>query len=412
MRGIVERESRPDVVRILRVARVVHERLGQSVQTIVMTCGTVRDVPRVHRAVKLPGIRLIVVHRRIALVGVDMTAEDQVYRVLQKDGFEDIFALSADRGALVLVGYVPRSVAGDDDPGSLGAVDCRKVGGEPLRLLVAEGGERSRVLGLTSAWLIGGDKAVSEIGLCVEADEVSHAVVVAVPEVLETARRSRRHTEVVPVSGEVGLARHADTDIIGEVVSLVRRTAVVAIGFVVARAYHVGFVAGNGGHLVIELVQNPFVNGGTLRKRRVGYVAANLLLQPVVRIRNVASMHEELVRLLVVLKTLNSIALTRYKRVGGTLADGGGETTPSHGPQIHNDSDDKRLVVARNPGSCEVVDLRMARRQAEVVGRVWAQIRELDMVVVCRRRLIRDGLVAPDKLCEVLRLPDMVSFGV
>lgn len=49
-------------------------------------------------------------------------------------------------------------------------------------------------------------EAVAEISLGVDGDEVCHAVVVGVPEVLETSRGTARHSEAVAVAGEVGLA--------------------------------------------------------------------------------------------------------------------------------------------------------------------------------------------------------------
>lgn len=120
-------------------------------------------------------------------------------------------------------GAVHRSVAHDDNPGSLGTVDTLKIFLQPLVLLVgrgvrhvadtaegtAVGDEGLRLLGVS---LITGDilgegplGALGVIGLTVQGDKVSKAVVEGVPEVTDTAGLLTWHAESVLVGSEVSV---------------------------------------------------------------------------------------------------------------------------------------------------------------------------------------------------------------
>lgn len=69
---------------------------------------------------------------------------------------------------------------------------------------------------------------MSEVGLGIDLDIVDHSVIERVPEVAKAVGFLARHPEVVPIAGEVCLARHADGHGVCDVVGLVRGSAVVA----------------------------------------------------------------------------------------------------------------------------------------------------------------------------------------
>lgn len=68
---------------------------------------------------------------------------------------------------------------------------------------------------------------MAEVGLSIESDIVHHAVIEGVPEVFETAGLGTGHAEMVAEAREVGLTRHANGHVVGDVVRLVRGTTVV-----------------------------------------------------------------------------------------------------------------------------------------------------------------------------------------
>lgn len=94
---------------------------------------------------------------------------------------------------------------------------------------------------------------------------------------------------MVSVAREVGLARHADLLGVGNVAGLVSGTAIVTVRFVVARSDHVRLDRRDGRHLIVEVVQDALVHLVAIRNGRVGKEAANLLLQPGVRVSNITS---------------------------------------------------------------------------------------------------------------------------
>ena len=53
---------------------------------------------------------------------------------------------------------------------------------------------------------------------------------------------------------------NANIGCVGDVLSLVGSPAIVTVGFMISEANHVRFRGGDGGHLVLELVQNRFIH--------------------------------------------------------------------------------------------------------------------------------------------------------
>jgi hypothetical protein len=123
----------------------------------------------------------------------------------------------------------------NDDPRGLAAVNRRQVLLKPVGLRILQCGERTSILALTATRLVGGDDAVAQVGLRVQLDVVDHTVVERVPEVAQSLGLRARHPEVVDVAGEVGLAGHADTLRVSDVVCFVRGTAVVTCDRLVGR---------------------------------------------------------------------------------------------------------------------------------------------------------------------------------
>lgn len=121
-----------------------------------------------------------------------------------------------------------RTYASDDDPGSECAVDCRKVGLKPIGLGIHCCVEWSRIFTFRASRLVWCDEAVSQIRLRVKLDVVGHAMVPTVPKVACATAGLGRHAEMVDVTGEVCLTRHADVNSVGCVCQLVGSTTVVA----------------------------------------------------------------------------------------------------------------------------------------------------------------------------------------
>lgn len=65
---------------------------------------------------------------------------------------------------------------------------------------------------------------------------------------------------MVAVPGKVGLARHTDADCVSNIAGRVCGTAVVAVGLVVAGADHVGLIRCDWGHLIVEVVEDRFID--------------------------------------------------------------------------------------------------------------------------------------------------------
>lgn len=123
---------------------------------------------------------------------------------------------------------VYKDILTDDDPGCLAPVNGGQVLLQPVQLGISNVAERTAVFALAATGLIRASESMSEVGLCVNLDIVDHSVIEGVPEVSQAIGFSAWHPEVVPVAGEVRLARHADGHGICDVVGLVGRSAIVA----------------------------------------------------------------------------------------------------------------------------------------------------------------------------------------
>ena len=128
-------------------------------------------------------------------------------------------------------------MAENDNPGRQGTVDGCQIVGEPVNLLVVTA-EWTAVLGTALIWAY---EAVAKVGFGIDVDEMSHSIVVGVPEVAKTAGRAARHTPMVDVAREIRLAGQADRLGVFLTGVLVGGTTVVAIRFVVPRINHVSW---------------------------------------------------------------------------------------------------------------------------------------------------------------------------
>jgi len=81
------------------------------------------------------------------------------------------------------------------------------------------------------------------------------------------------------ISREVQLAGQAQSEI----------RAVVAVGFVVSRANHVGNISGDWFYLVIELVQDPVILCSLVVEVEGCDISTSLLLKPRISVRNVTN---------------------------------------------------------------------------------------------------------------------------
>jgi hypothetical protein len=111
----MEREAGPAICSVLGNTGVGRQGELKRVEAVVVTGSAVGDVPGVRRVVKAVKVGNAVVEGVIALVEVNVSAQDKVDIVLEKDGLQDVLALPADRTASVRVANVPRSVAGYHD---------------------------------------------------------------------------------------------------------------------------------------------------------------------------------------------------------------------------------------------------------------------------------------------------------
>ena len=111
MRAVVERQPAPAVRRVDSDTRVAEQRAHELVQAVVVPAAAVGDVPWCLRVVKLVWIRVGVGDWCVALVSVDVTGQDEVDGVVEKDRLEDVAAIFADVRAVVLEADVPGSMA-------------------------------------------------------------------------------------------------------------------------------------------------------------------------------------------------------------------------------------------------------------------------------------------------------------
>jgi len=108
MCAIVENQPAPSVRRVLCVPRVVHKRRNERVQTIIMACSAIRNIPRPRWVIQLIRISCTVQNRRITLINMEMASQDQINRVILEDRSKSVLTLGA---YVVRPGTdVPRSV--------------------------------------------------------------------------------------------------------------------------------------------------------------------------------------------------------------------------------------------------------------------------------------------------------------
>ena len=234
-------------------------------------------------------IRHVLVHGQEALRVVDVPKHTEVHAVLVHDALKGILAGLAGAAA----GRVPRAVTRDDDPRCHGAVDRRQVRLEEVELLVLDA-KGSAVETGAAAGPVGG---LGEVGLGVDHDDVHHAVLERVPEGREGQLAGLVGVDLGVAAGGQGLegrghvAAEAHHEV-GKVLLAVRAQVVgvgqlLAAGLVVAGAGHVGLAAGDGGELVVEVLEDGLV--GVLAVEDVARFE-----EPVVGVGQVAWVDDEL----------------------------------------------------------------------------------------------------------------------
>lgn len=134
MRAVVEDQLREAVILVLGVTRIRHERISERIKTVIVSCGTIDDVPRRVRVVQLPRVDDVVVDGGVAVVDMAVAAEVEVHAVLVEQWLKDGGAVGADSSSRV----VEWSMTEDDNPRSLAAVYGCKVVLQPVELLVHE----------------------------------------------------------------------------------------------------------------------------------------------------------------------------------------------------------------------------------------------------------------------------------
>lgn len=111
MRAVGKRQPAPAIRRVDPDTRVGEQRAHERVQAVIVPTGTVGDVPWCLRVVKLVWISDGVGDWCIALASVDVAGQEEVDRVVEEDRLEDVAAVFADVGAVVLEADVPGAMA-------------------------------------------------------------------------------------------------------------------------------------------------------------------------------------------------------------------------------------------------------------------------------------------------------------
>lgn len=281
------------------------------------------DIPRpprdnIHRRlgiIQARRIRRPVDHGPKALRVVHMPKDAKVHAVPVQERLESVAAGLARLPAR----RVPGPVAGHDDPRRDGAVDRGEVGLEELQLLVGA----AKGSAVEAGGAVGPVGRAGKVGLGVDHDDVRHAVLEGEPEwglgqlfglvgihlgrgVVRRGRERGGHAAAEPGHevGKVLLAAGAEAR---EVRNLL------AGGLVVARAGHVGLARGDGGELVVELLQDGLE--GVLAVK--GVVAAE---DPVVGVAKVAGVDDEFVLVDGVGEALDGGVVERGRDVGDLVS--------------------------------------------------------------------------------------------
>ena len=233
---------------------------------------------------------------------------------------------------------------------------------------------------------------MSKISFRVKLDVVYHAMVPGVPEVAQSAALGAGHAEVVAVAREVGLARHADVDGVADIFCFVGIAAIITVGFVVTWAHEVSLLARDVGHLIIEFVQDLFVDFGAVSDCGVSFEALYLFFKPIIRVSNVAGVPNEVIGGFVIDEGLDCIDLAGFQRIVSAFSNMCGETIISHRSQIHDNGNGVRFAVASRTACLESIrrgDIAVFR--LIVIHCIRLQTSDLHVIVVCSRGVICHG---------------------
>lgn len=256
-----------------------------------------------------------VVNREEALGVMDVAKDAEIDAVFVEQGLKSSLALRAGTGA----GGIPRTVAGDNDPGSDGTVDRGKIGLEELKLLLGAT-EGAAVEARRAVGAVGG---VGEVGLGVDHDNVSHSILKREPE-----RRSGQLLGLVGVN--LGLADlggggkgagHVAIETGHEVGKVLLTSGarpggvrnLLASSLVVAGADNVGLTGRDGLKLAVKLLKNGLES--LLAVKKVLGVQS-----PVIGVCQVAGVDDEFVVVGRVGEAFNSRVVERGRDVGDDIA--------------------------------------------------------------------------------------------
>ena len=191
-------------------------------------------------------------------------------------------------------GGIPWPVAGDNDPGRHASVDTSQIRLEEFDLLVWS----AKGTAVESRGPVLSVRCRSKVGFSVDHRDVNHAVVKGIPErrlsqaagfqgqflggmVRGAGRESSRHCLFKPVHeiSKVPLTFRAKSSGVGNLLT---------ICFVVPRTGHIQLATGNGGKLVVELLQDSLI--GVLAVEPIFGLEV-----PVIRVGEVARMNDNFI---------------------------------------------------------------------------------------------------------------------
>lgn len=95
MRAIVERESTPSVMGIIRRLAQRRQGTGQLVQSVIVACSTINNIPGGSGVVESIGVGNGIENWSKAFEDVDMSKQNEVDVVLIKDFFKGLLAIQA-----------------------------------------------------------------------------------------------------------------------------------------------------------------------------------------------------------------------------------------------------------------------------------------------------------------------------
>lgn len=234
MSAVNERKSRPSIIRC-RMVNTVRLNRSKSIESIVMTGSSIGNVKSRRRVIETIWINDIVIDRSGSFVKMGMAVDVKIDIILMHDCLKCGLTVGADGARR---GKIPTSVTEDNNPRCDRTVDRCQVVCEPVDLLVVRA-ERSCIFWTS---LIRSNKTIPQIGFSIQHDIMGHSIIVRIPKVANTTRRTAWHTPMVHVSREVELARHTDRRGVFDSRGFVGRPTIITIGFVVSRTNHVSVV--------------------------------------------------------------------------------------------------------------------------------------------------------------------------